>query len=247
MRPIRSHTGLTATRTLNGETFTAVYSAATRTWTSASAAGRQSTRVLDDKGRTILRQAPGLEAVQYAYDPRGRLTIVIQGSGTEARTTRIGYDVQGYVGTMTDALGRDLAFAYDLAGRITRQTLPDGREIGYTYDPNGNVTSITPPGQPPHVFEYTPLDLEAEYMPPLVDAQDPATRYRYNRDQQLTEIIRPDGQHLDFGYDRGGRLSRLTLPEGEYRYGYQPTTGHVSAITAPEGERPLAISTTVPS
>jgi hypothetical protein len=63
----------------------------------------------------------------------------------------------------------------------------------------------------------------------------------------LTEIIRPDGQHLDFGYDRGGRLSRLTLPEGEYRYGYQPTTGHVSAITAPEGERPLAISTTVPS
>lgn len=53
------------------------------------------------------------------------------------------------------------------------QTLPDGREIGYIYDLNGNVTSITPPGQPPHVFEYTPLDLEAEYNPPPVDAQTP--------------------------------------------------------------------------
>ncbi|MGQ0591395.1 MAG: RHS repeat protein, partial [Gammaproteobacteria bacterium] len=55
------------------------------------------------------------------------------------------------------------------------------------------------------------------------------------RDQQLTEVIRPDGQRLDFRYDAGGRWSRLILPEGEYHYAYEPKTGHVSRITAPDG------------
>jgi RHS repeat-associated protein len=176
-----------------------------------------------------------LEAVQYAYDPRGRLNVVTHGSGTEARTTRIGYNAQGYVGTMTDALGRSLAFEYDLAGRVAKQTLPDGREVSYSYDANGNLTGLTPPGQPPHVFEYTPLDLEAEYTPPPVDANNPATRYRYNRDKQLLEVSRSDGQTVNFSYDAAGRLSSLTTPQGVYSYAYAPTTGQLSRITAPEG------------
>jgi YD repeat-containing protein len=122
-----------------------------------------------------------------------------------------------------------------------KQTLPDGREIGYTYDANGNLNSITPSGQPPHVFEYIPLDLEAEYTPPPVDAGDPTTRYRYNRDKQLLEVSRPDGQTVDFSYDAAGRLSSLSTPQGVYSYAYAPTTGQLSRITAPDS-RTLSFS-----
>lgn len=114
-----SLTGLSETTTVNGRTYKQVYTAATRTWTATSAAGRPSSTVLNDKGRTILSQTPEFEAVQYAYDPRGRLNVVTQGSGAEARTTLIGYNAQGYVGSMTDALGRSLVFEHDLAGWVT--------------------------------------------------------------------------------------------------------------------------------
>ncbi|MGH8623751.1 MAG: hypothetical protein ACREYC_00200, partial [Gammaproteobacteria bacterium] len=155
------------------------------------------------------------------------------------RTTSIGYyqdgPSKGYVKTITDALGRTVEYDYDLAGRVVQQALPDGREIAYGYDANGNVTEIVPPGQPPHRFDYTPLDQEQEYTPPDVGDGDPETRYRYNLDKQLTRITRPDGQTVEMSYTSGGQLDVMRLPSGDYRYAYHPTTGQLSALTGPDG------------
>ncbi len=65
----------------------------------------------------------------------------------------------------TDPLTRTVRVLYDPAGRVTTQILPDLREIHTTYDANGNVASITPPTKPGHLFDYTPVDLEASYTP----------------------------------------------------------------------------------
>jgi RHS repeat-associated protein len=118
---------------------------------------------------------------------------------------------------------------------VTTQTLPDGRQIGLTYDANANVTSISPPGRPAHAFGYTPVNLQASYTPPALDATSPTTTVAYNTDRQPTLVTRPDGQTLSFGYDAGGRLSTLTVPTGLFRYAYSATTGQLTTLTAPDG------------
>ena len=114
--------------------------------------------------------------------------------------------------SVTDAINRSTSFNYDVMGRVTQQTLPDGRVIGYSYDNLGNLLSITPPGRNAHVFNYTPVSLEAGYTPPAV-AGGGATTYQYNLAKQLTGVTRPDGQPLSLAYDTGARLSTQTLPQ----------------------------------
>ncbi len=216
---------LTDSATLNGRTATSVYDAANRRETTTSAAGRSSIQEIDAKGHTTLTQIGDLAPISYAYDSHGRLQDLTQGSGAEARITTFGYDGNGYLSSITDALGRQAAFGYDLAGRVTNQTLPDGRTIQYGYDAKGNQTAVTPPGRPVHDFEYTPVDLQAKYQPPALPS--PATQYAYNLDQELTQIDRPDGQSLLLGYDLAGRLGTLALPTGTIGYGYHPASGKV--------------------
>ncbi len=226
---------LTDKLTVNGRNSTSVYTAATRTSTTTSAASRKTTTVLDALGRPTRTQTAGLEPVAYAYDARGRLETITQGSDGDARTVTFGYDAAGYLASITDALGRNAGFAYDPAGRITRQTFPDGREVQFGYDAKGNLTSLVPPGRPAHAFTYTPVDLTAEYLPPDVGAGTNSTQYSYNRDKQLIQVQRPDGKTVSLGYDAAGRLSTLTVPEGAFTYGYHDTTGNLNRITAPDG------------
>ena len=128
-----------------------------------------------------------------------------------------------------------MSFQYDLTGRVTKQILPDLREINFTYDANGNVASITPPGRPAHVFNYTSVDLESQYTPPVVTGSGTnATVFTYNFDKQLTQIARPDGQTVALNYDTGGRLDNVVIPRGTTTYAYDPTTGNLASITAPD-------------
>jgi len=177
-----------------------------------------------------------LEPVAFAYDPRGRLSTMTQGTGGTARTSTFTYNPQGFLASLTDPLSRTVSFGYDAAGRVTTQTLPDLREIHTTYDPNGNVASITPPSRPAHAFTYTPVDLEATYTPPDLGIGTVATTYTYNADRQLTQVLRPDGQPLTLDYEpAGGRLSTLTAPTGQTTFTYHPTSGQVSSIASPGG------------
>ncbi|MBI5783125.1 MAG: hypothetical protein HZA69_05245, partial [Gammaproteobacteria bacterium] len=227
----------TDTVTLNGKTWQTVFTAAAKQFATTSPVGRQTLTTVDAQGRPTQAQVTGLLPVSLAYDTRGRPNTIAQGSGAEARQTSFAYNPQGYVGSITDALGRVQGFAYDAAGRVTQQTLPDGRVIAFSYDANGNVTSIQPPSRPLHAFAYTPVDLEEQYTPPVVTGVGtPATQYAYNLDKQLTRITRPDGQQANLAYDAGGRLSTLTFPTGQLTYGYHPTTGKLNTLTTADGQ-----------
>jgi RHS repeat-associated protein len=226
-----SLTAMTDTVTLNGRTSGRVYNAEKKTLTRTSAAGRTSKATMDNLGRVVQSQVTGLLATDLAYDPRGRLVSITQGTAPDTRSATFAYNPQGHLDTLTDPLGRILSFAYDAAGRVTRRTLPDGRQIAYAYDANGNLASLTPPGRPAHVFRYTARDQTGEYQPPPV-AGTGSTLYEYDLDQDLTRVTRPDGQTLDFGYDGAGRLRTLTLPTGQLGYGYDTSTGKLTGITA---------------
>jgi RHS repeat-associated protein len=230
-----SLTALNDTVTVNGRTFTSAYDAATRTFTDTSAAGRVSNATIDVRGRPVQTQTAGLAATSYGYDARGRLVSISQGSGADTRTTTLTYDPEGYLDTLTDALGRTVSFAYDGAGRVTSQTLPDGRVIDYAYDAKGNRAAITPSQRPPHAFAYTPVDLQSAYIPPDVGAGLNRTDYAYGLDREIELVTRPDSLLIDPEYDAAGRLNALTVPEGQFGYSYDPTTGQLTGITTPDG------------
>ena len=158
----------TDTVTLNGKTSTNVYNAVARQHTFTTTAGRVIRTATDLQGRPTQVTMGGLAPASFAYDARGRLATVSQGSGTDTRNMALAYDAQGNVASITDPANRTQTFTYDPAGRLTVQTLPDGRQIRFTYDGNGNVTSVTPPGRPTHNFQYTSVDLEEQYTPPTL-------------------------------------------------------------------------------
>ncbi|MFC1850395.1 RHS repeat domain-containing protein [candidate division CSSED10-310 bacterium] len=169
--------------------------------------------------------------ITYNHDTRGRIESVSQGPN---RTYILTYDSHGNLDTVTDPLGRIVAFDYDLAGRMTKQVMPDLREINVTFDASGNLKTIQPPGRPIHEFNYTPVNLEEDYIPPDIGIGPPQTHYVYNLDRQLTKIQRPDGKTVDMSYNpTTGFLETVTLPRGQYAFTYYPTTGYVQTMIAP--------------
>jgi RHS repeat-associated protein len=233
-----SMVSLLETTTVNGRAYKSNFDKASLTYTSTTPAGRTTTTQVNAHNRPLQTSVPSLYPVTYSYDSRGRPTSIQQGPAAAPRVSQISYNAQGYVDTLTDALNRNTSFQYDLAGRVTRKTLPDGRELAYSYDANGNLTSLTPPGRPPHVFDYTPVNLTDRYTPPAVGQGNPQTLYEYNKDKQPTRITRPDGQRLDFGYGAAsGQLLSLTTPDGAYSYSYSATSGQLSGLTAPDGNQ----------
>lgn len=223
------------TITRNGRAFVSQYVASTKTWTNTSAMKRITTIEINAKGRPVLSQTQGLNPTAYTYDKRGRLTSFVIGTGVEARTSTLSYDVLGNLALITDAENRTTSFVYDLAGRVTSQTLTDGRVVNYSYDKNGNMLSLTPPGKSAHVFNYNGVDQESVYTPPKLSGVSTVTRYDYNLDKQLELITRPDNKTLDYVYDATkGRLTSLVIPRGNYTYGYHAATGQMNSITSPD-------------
>jgi YD repeat-containing protein len=219
--------------TINGKTHTTVYDATTRTFTSTTPMGRQSVTTLDEQGRVVKVEAPGLAPVVFEYDERGRLVRTTEGTGSEARVSSIDYAGNGLVDYITDPLGRQTRFEYDPVGRVTRQILPGGKQISFSYDPNGNMTKLVPPGKPEHGFGYNAVDLNDTYTPPEVGVGDTQTKYGYNLAKQATIVTRPDGKTIGFSYDTSGRLQELLIPEGEITYAYHADTGNLTNILAP--------------
>ena len=212
------------------------YDAATRKIASTTPEGRQSFTTLDEKARVVLVEVPGLAPVSFEYDAQGRLTTITEGTGADARISRIEYNDQGYIASTADPLNRTTVYEYDEAGRVVAEILPDDRRILYAYDANGNVTSITPPDKPAHGFTYTPVDLEDVYTPPpMAGSGANVTDYDYSLNKQVIKITRPDSQSIGMEYDTRGRLVTLTVSGGEIGYVYDATTGNLNSIIAVDG------------
>lgn len=171
------------TVSINGRTYTSVYEANTRTFTTTSPSGRQGSTRIDALGRVLEEQVLGVDPVHYTYDARGRLATIRQGTEPETRTISFCYNSSGYLDMVVDPLGHEVSFEYDAVGRVIEQTLPDSRVISYSYDANGNLTSLTPPGRSVHAIGYTPVDLPSEYTPPDVNPGNDQTHYTYNLDR----------------------------------------------------------------
>jgi RHS repeat-associated protein len=218
-------------QTVNGRAYSSVFTTSNRTFVDTTPVGRKLTTVLDSKERVSSTQIAGLTASGFAYDSRGRLSTIAQGT----RTATLTYDTDGRLETAADPLGHRTSFTYDADGRVLTTTLPDGRVIAYRYDSNGNLTSVTPPGRSAHDFNYSAVNQVSEYVPPSVSGTG-ATSYAYNLDRNITKITRPDGKLISFDYDSAGRLSSVATPSETIDYTYSSSTGNLTAASITSGE-----------
>jgi RHS repeat-associated protein len=209
---------------------TSAFDGASRTIVTTSPEGRQTSVVLDEKGRVLETRIPGFTATLYSYDADGRLELTSQG----ARSTSLAYGADGLVASATDALSRTSSFEYDSAGRVVRQVLPDSSAIDFDHDAAGNLVSLAPPARPAHQFIYNARGQDSVYAPPSVGLPENRTFYSYDADGNLSRTLRPDGLAIDVSYDSAGRPATMVLPNGTISYQYSPTTGNLTSIAAPD-------------
>jgi RHS repeat-associated protein len=165
-----------------------------------------------------------------AYDAFDNPVETRRGAGTiDERLEIVTHSPEGYIDSVTDALGQITRFEFDARGRPVRQILADGRAIEVGYDLRGNVTSVTPPGRPTHMFAYTQTGLVESYTPPDVGLPNRQTRFAYNGAGQLSSVAWPDGEVVSIGRDSAGRVEQLSAPSELVTFGYNPA-GQVESI-----------------
>ncbi|MCC6807784.1 MAG: hypothetical protein IT381_10190 [Deltaproteobacteria bacterium] len=217
---------------VNGVTASTKYTRATRTIDSASFVGRSQTLTLDGAGYPQTLSRPGITDVTTSFDANGRLQTITQ----DTRQTTLGYDAKGRLRTVTDPLLRTLTYGRDAAGRVISILRPDLRVIGIGRDAHGNVTSVTPPGRPVHQMSFSLNDVQESYTPPLASGTGTlVTGYRYNADDQLIAIDRPDGLTVDIGRDLAGRARTVSDAFGTRTFNYFAGTGKLGSIAYPAG------------
>ncbi len=222
---IFSVTSSTERTTSAGQTTTRVYDAGARTVTTTTPAGRSSVATLDAKGRVqSFVPTGGIEAVEYSYDAKGRLTERAQGS--DERT--FGYDAGNRLTTVTDSEGRQTKFTYDGADRQTRVELPSGRTYQLAYDANGNRTGVTMPSTATHTLGYSAVDRMTSYQPPGSGAYG----FVFDKDGRQTGSALPSGRTQTRAYDDGGRLTSMSYPEGSASFAYAGSTRRLTTATS---------------
>jgi RHS repeat-associated protein len=223
---------ITDRRHVNGRESSSTWNVPSQTVTTSTPEGRSRAARLDDIGRIVREEVPGLAPIDYHYDLQGRLVSVDQGD----RTWELAYDGNGRLSSITDPLNRSSQLAYDDAGRVVLQTLPDGRQVSFSRDANGNIAAITPPGRPAHSFSYTAVNLTERYTAPATGPGDSSINYTYDLDKRPDVVTLPGGETLDFDFESSGRLASITFGRGQLKYTYNETSGRLSSVTAPDGE-----------
>ena len=229
-----SLTSLTETSKINGRTSTTTFTAATKTFDSATPVGRHSVSTINDRGQPRSVRIGDLAATVFDYDARGRVTSATAGQGSAVRLGKLSYNAQGFVATATDPLNRLTNFFYDLGSNPTDIVLPGQRTITLTYDADNQIKQIKEPLGALHEFDYTEFDTLASYTAPDVGTGPATTSFDYNPRKQLSKITRPGSQTIGFAYDAASRLTTRTVATGATTFAYHPTSGLLTTITAPD-------------
>lgn len=230
-----SLTGWTETITRNGRPSATTYDAATKSFDSASSAGRHVVETINDRGQTVREQVGDLAPAAFTYDARGRAATIADGEGAATRTGLFTYGASGFLTSRTDALGRVTQFTRDADGRATRLVEPGGRTLDLTRDGLGDLTRLAIVGGATHLLTHTDFGKLASYTAPDAGSGPAVTSFTYDADEHLTRITRPGGQTIDFSYDAAGRQIARTVAAGATTFTHSPTSGLVTTVTAPGG------------
>jgi len=203
--------------------------------------GLRSRACLDNYGRIVVVETPGLLPVVLAYDgPLGALTRVTQGS----REVRYAYDVAGrptpYVQRATAQLATgdlEAALTRDPAGWVSGSSLRAGAgpiawSIVLERDARGDVVGMTLPHREEHGLAWTALGALRRYAPPwpgaeTVGLEAPGTLA--TREADYDPLHRPERSTL-YGIDASGAQT-----QEDVGFDYDPLHGTLTSVRLPDG------------
>lgn len=180
-----------------GRTTTYGYDRSGRQTTLIDAAARTTTLRYDDASQLqeIDYSAAGTHDVDYDYDPLGRRTRMLDGTGTSTYA----YDSLHRLTSATDGSGRQLRYAYDLADRLTKITYPTDL-----------VNDTAPAGQTITDPSVTRTHDDAGQITAISDWLGNRTEYDYDPAGNNTEQRYPNQTTAAMTYDRADRLEQRT-------------------------------------
>lgn len=151
--------------------------------------GNETKCILDMLGRVVSVKDPNKGNVTYTYDCNGN---VIQKVDNKNNTIHYEYDLFNRLTKIDYAADDDVYNYYDEAGhgnsigRITRQVYGLG-ERTYNYDALGRVIISTN----------------------KIDNKIRVAKYEYDNFNNVTSLVYPDGEIVNFNYDNYGHLSKI--------------------------------------
>ena len=229
--PLSART-VTDTTTVSGRVTTRRRDRDARTTTTTDPGGRSRVTTVDDMNRPVRVQAPGVAAVEYGYDERGRLKETTQGD----RRWSAHYDAAGWLDATTDALDRTTRYERDVLGRVKVTTLPDGRRVGYDYDAAGNVERISAHDRPANAFAFGLTGSRVSWSAPAASGAPDVVEYRYDDDGELAKVLLPDMTRVDLTRDDGGRVTEVAHPTGTVGLRYGGAGGQLDRVTHSGGQ-----------
>ncbi|MEZ4474696.1 MAG: RHS repeat-associated core domain-containing protein [bacterium] len=206
-------------------------------------------RTYDSQGRALTEQDSGGGLTRRGYDgdglevstelPNGIVqSIQRDGEGRVIQDTwpapmSLTRDSNGFVTSMTDALGHTTRYEHTLEGMVTRELYPDGTERRFevdgdmrltagvdeaggrtifdrTYD--GRVVATTLPDGSRWAFDY----LGTGELRSVTDPDGRETRMTFDPCRRMTSMEYPDGATADYAYDAVGNLTRIDHPDGTF-------------------------------
>jgi len=149
----------------------------------------------DPRGRLGSMRRRGQPPIVAVYDPRGLLTGLIEEADPRSPTRLVSYEYDGDENLIawTDVLGHRATLEYDSAHRLTRKGDRRGYSYHYRYDAQGRCVHTA--------GEDGMYDV----------------RLRYVEGARCTEVTHADGGTWTYFYDENGTITRIVDPYGRPR------------------------------
>ncbi|WP_409491110.1 DUF6531 domain-containing protein [Amycolatopsis sp. cmx-11-12] len=188
-----------------------------------------------DTGRVtairVLDPAQGFEvrARSFGYDEQGRLTQVVNSSGTPHLYS---YDADGRITGWQDRNGTWYRYVYDADGRCVRSTGDQGfYDSAFAYDRERRVNSYT--DSLGHTSEFH-LNEDGQVVREI-DPLGNVTASTWDRYDHLLSRTDPLGRTTSFAYDERGVLESVTRPDGSVLRVTEEADGLTIETDADEG------------
>jgi RHS repeat-associated protein len=135
-----------------------------------------------------------LEQVTETVDPLGHKTLAE-------------YDAAGNLVKLTDAEKRTTTYTYDPADRLVEMGYSDGKTptVKYEYNKDGYRTKMTD-GTGTTTYAYDQLDRMTESE----TGHKALVKYKYDLDNDQTELTYPNGKTVTRAFDKDGRMEKVT-------------------------------------
>jgi RHS repeat-associated protein len=200
-------------------------------------------------GSTPVANAAGQFSSSSQLDSLGRPSQIEGGNG---QRLTYGYDGNGNVTLVADALGRQKSYRYDEQNRVVETTAADGGITYYAYDARGQLQALTDPRGLVTSYTYNGLGQTLSQTSPDTGS----TSYAYDSAGRLLSSTRSNGQTTNYTWDAlnrltsrssGGVTETLVYDQGPYGKGrltsFTDTSGSNSYAYSAAGE--LVQQTTV--